>query len=391
MNSIDGRRAQCGLRGVLFFVEDPGAANFVAPLVTATGESGAPCAALATGLAADILRRRTVPHREVERGACAESVLAEFRPRLVVIGTATNPDTLGLYLVAAARREAIPTVGVVDAAMNSALRFRGHGTEPLAFAPDWLLVPDELVAASFVELGMRSAQVIACGNPHYDYVMELGEKWRGEGRREFCLRIFPDAPPGRKIVVFAAEGSARVLGTPPERLASYSLVGRGHRSGRTEIALEELLDALQAVGPRPYLVLRAHPKDRLEDYAPYAGEISAISSVGDPFEIVFAADLVVGTTSMLVTEAALLGRPTVAIVPVPEEEGWLPSVKAGLTPVARIRTDLVRLLQEGHRSEPGRAGLGSLRGSRERALAALQRILGGTHTSVPQEFGSASA
>ncbi len=373
--SAEGRGRPAGLRDVLFFVEDPGGANFVAPLLASAAAVETNCVVLAVGLAAEILRRRGVPYREVTRESGVESALAEVKPRLVVVGTSTNPDTLGLVLVAAARREGIPSVGVVDAAMNSPLRFRGRGSEPLAFAPDWVLVPDERVAACFVELGLRPSRVIACGNPHYDHVIDLGERWRAASRAEFRRRVFPHAPPDRPIVVFAAEGSARVLATRPERLAAYALAGRGPRSGRTEIALEELLEALPTVSPRPYLVLRAHPKDHFEDYAAYSAEIDVLSASGDSFEIIFAADLVVGTTSMIVTEAALLERPTIAIVPLPEEESWLPSVQAGRTPVARTRDDLTRLLRERLGSQPPEAGLRPLQGSRERALAALQEIL----------------
>ena len=367
--------AECARLDVLVFVEDPGAANFVAPLVGAMGERGAQCVVLASGLAAAILRRRSVPYREVAAEDSAESVLAEFTPRLVLVGTATNPDTFGLRLVAAARRRSVLSVGAVDASMNSALRFRGHTAEPLAYAPDWIFVPDQLVATSFIELGMPVDRVIACGNPHYDYVMDLGEKWQSEDRAKFRRRIFSKSSTGRKILLFAAEGSARVLAAPRERMATYSFLGRGNLSGRTEIALEELLDALPAVPPRPYVVLRAHPKDHCEDYAAYADEIDVISAGGDPLEIVFAADLVVGTTTMLVAEAALLGRATVAIIPVPEERHWLPSVVLGLTQVATTRADVPRVLREGLRSAVDERALVSLRGSKERAAIALARVL----------------
>lgn len=360
---------------MLSFVEDPGAANFIAPLVDSFQQVGTRCVVLAAGLARDIFRRRSVPHREMAAGASAESVLAEFRPRLLLVGTAMNRDTLGLQLVAAARSRSIVTVGAVDAAMNSDLRFRGRAAEPLAFAPDWLLVPDAVTVASFVELGMPAGRVLATGNPHYDYVIDQGEKWYGEDREALCRRVFPSAPANRKILVFVSEGSARVLGTRPERMAAYSFAGRGNLSGRTEIALEEVLDALLGMLPRPYVVLRAHPKDDLGDFAAYAQEISMISAGGNALEIVFAADLVAGTTSMLVTEAALLGRPTVAMVPVPEEARWLPSIELGLTRVATTRADVARLLQEGLRSTVAETEVASVRGARERATAALLRVL----------------
>jgi hypothetical protein len=64
-----------------------------------------------------ILRRRNVAHREVAPGTTAASVLDD-RSAAGGRRTSTNPDTLGLQLVDRAAR-VLPTVGVVDAAMNS--------------------------------------------------------------------------------------------------------------------------------------------------------------------------------------------------------------------------------------------------------------------------------
>jgi hypothetical protein len=60
--------------------------------------------------------------------------------------------------------------------------------------------------------------------------------------------------------------------------------------------------------------------------------------------MVFACDLVCGMTTMLLYEAALLGRPTLAILPRAVEGAWLPTIASGVTPAAITRPALSRML-----------------------------------------------
>ena len=73
-----------------------------------------------------------------------------------------------------------------------------------------------------------------------------------------------------------------------------------------------------------------------------------------PFPLLYSADLVVGLTSMLITEAALLRTPTLSILPRKGEDAWLPTIAWGLTESAysprQIRQLLTKLLTGSHPS-----------------------------------------
>ena len=116
----------------------------------------------------------------------------------------------------------------------------------------------------------------------------------------------------------------------------YTLHGRGRSRRRTEIVVEEVLDAVCEVASTkalaPYLILRRHPKETEQDLRELAQEFDYISTKGDPIELVHAADLVVGMSSILLNEAHLSGIATLAVVPRKEEIKWLPSVRAGEIP-----------------------------------------------------------
>jgi hypothetical protein len=96
--------------------------------------------------------------------------------------------------------------------------------------------------------------------------------------------------------------------------------------------------------PRPWVVLRLHPKSRAEDFAACLDNVDAVSSGGDPLPLLWAADVVLGMTSMLLLEAALLGKPHLSVLPRAEERAWLAPLSSGLTPVAVTRAQLAKQL-----------------------------------------------
>lgn len=328
---------------VLVYVEDPGAANFVLRLPAALRARGRTVRLLAGGTAVDYLRERDVTPEIVGSGA-ANAHLAWSKPQVVLVGTGEDSNTIGLEMVAAARRAGIATIGVVDGPASADRRFRGLGDSPLAFAPDWILVPDEPTRRSFIALGHASERVVVSGHPHYDEIRAAARRLAAEDRALMRRCLFGAVADARPVVVFACEVST---GLDPERFrrsSDYTLTGRGASHGRTETVLEELLDAVSALRPRPLLVLRLHPKNAAEEFSLYASEVDVLSQGGRPLRLLYAADLVVGMTSMLLVEAALLGRPTLSILPRESERDWLPAILDGIVRCVTTRAELRREL-----------------------------------------------
>ena len=140
----------------------------------------------------------------------------------------------------------------------------------------------------------------------------------------------------RTVVVLVCEPSDRAGGLRLAKSASYTLPGRPGAYRRTEVVLGEFFDALACSGLPVHAVLRLHPKDDPADYCRYEGETGQISIAEDPLEVVYYADAVVGPTGNLMTEAALLGKPALAIVPDPAECEWIPA--ATTPPIPKIWT-----------------------------------------------------
>jgi hypothetical protein len=331
------------------FVEDPGAANYAAELPGALEPRGINATLLAYGPAVEFLERRTSNPFTVAEDVDPEAIFERFRPSLVVIGTSENPRSPGLALVRACEERGVPTVGIVDSPAASELRFRGTTSDPLAYAPDWILVPDLWTRSHYVELGHPEARVVSCGHPHYDFVRAFGEKTRASQAR-IRAELFPEAPGGRRIVVFAADLSTGLDPADYRRSPQYTLTGRGESTGRTEIVLEEFLDALSPYRDRTHCVMRLHPKHDIAELQAYVHEFDQVSQAEPSLDVIIGADASVGMTTMLLLEALLLRRPTLSIVPREIERGWIATTQYELTPCVTtrrsVRDGVARLLEE---------------------------------------------
>jgi hypothetical protein len=321
---------------VLVFVEDPGAANYALPLLAPLDAALWTAPALLPYLEA----------RGVHPAQVIEGPTADLPPEteLLLVGTSENLQTAAHDLVRQAKARGIPSVGMIDFPANAAARFRGETRDPLAHAPEWLLVTDDGTARHYEELGFPADKIGRVGHPHFDTVLALREKLEQEGVAAVRRRLLPEVPDGQKLVVFLSEISG---GLDPEQYRwspEYTLDGRGGRDDRTGIVIEAFLDVSATLSPRPYRLLRLHPKNTCEEFGALLDEFDGISQAGTPLEMVFACDLVCGMTTMLLYEAALLGRPTLAILPRAVEGAWLPTIASGVTPAAITRPALSRML-----------------------------------------------
>jgi len=371
-------------RAILILVEDPGAANFVAGMIAPLRHSTDDVRLMACGHARDVLRAQGVEFVPWPDGAEAASVLASAQPVLVVVGTSENPRGPGLELIDAARTVALPAVAVVDAPGNAAYRFRGESEDPLRHAPDVVLVPDAGTAGEYQALGLTPRRIRVVGHPQFDRIRAMREEWDREGQRAVRRRVLPPEAVDRDVVVFVSEISGGLNPEQYRRSADYTLRGRGDRTGRTEIVLEEFLDAMADMPSRPYLVLRLHPKNRREEFQQYLDEFDLVSSGGSPLELVYAADLVAGMTTNLLLEAVLLLRPTLSILPRAVERAWLTSIEAGLTPAVTTRAELREFLDRRRKRplavDPAPVNTAMPPGACDRAVAALLSMAGRSST-----------
>lgn len=323
---------------ILIHVEDPGAANMVLGLSAALADQGARPRLVAGGAALTYLEARDeTPDAwdpNLPPAAALDGVTA------LVVGTAEDPDTPAFALIAEARARGIPTVGLVDGPANADRRFRGRGDTPLTHLTDWLLVADETVHAAYMALGVDPARIRVAGNPAFDRVRDTRDALAATGRAAVRREVFPDLPEDGPLILFLAELSGGLDPAQFRRGPDYSLHGRGGADGRTEIVLEELLDAAARVAPDAHVALRLHPKTPAGLYAAYDAEIAAVSAGGSAHAAAFAADLVVGLSTSLLAEAAVMGSAVLSVLPRNSEVQWLTGGENGPVPHVTTRDAL---------------------------------------------------
>lgn len=330
---------------ILLYADDPGAANYLAPLPPTLEVSGLRSRFVINPALSSYAADRNMACVTRSPTTEPEDLLSDVR--LLVVGTSENPSCFGHRLTDAARRLGTPSLGVVDMEVNAARRFRGLSEDPLHHAPDFLAVTDKGSRDAFVGLGFPSDRIAVCGHPHYDRVRLRRAGFEAQDREALRRSLFPEAPPGRPIWMFLAEGVDQLNPSVSFRTDDYTLHGRGDTDFRAAIVLEEILDAAAALSPRPWIVLRLHPKNRLEEFDVCRAEVDAVSSGGDPLPMVWVADLVIGMTTMLLLEAYLLGQRHLAVLPRASEKSWLATLANGSTPFVCTRADLALCLASG--------------------------------------------
>jgi hypothetical protein len=325
---------------ILIFAEDPGAANYVAELPERLRARGWRALVVTCGTATNFLSARGVAAHPLQPDCNADELVSQFKPRLLIVGTSQNPDTLGFALAAAAKVRRIPVVGLVDASTGPEERFRGRGGNPLQHCPQLIIVPDSVSRDGFRALGVPPDRVLVAGHPHWDYVRKKRGELQKADRAELRESLFGAALHDRRVVVFGAEIYDGLDEQQHRFSAEYRLTGDSGNTGRTEIVVEEFLRAMAPRRRDVHLVLRLHPKNQADDLSAYHSAFDTVSRSEPALDVLYAADSVAGMTSMLMIEAALLWKPTLAILPRACEATWLPTIAAGITPCALSRQSI---------------------------------------------------
>lgn len=337
---------------VLVFAEDPGALDYVRELPSTLSDRGHGALLVTGPEGARYLADGGATFEQLRAGEGPRELLVRVDPSVLVVAPSDEPSSIAYPLIKEAAGLGIETVGVVDFWGTLDQRFRGPGSSPVAFAPDWLFLPDTETRDRFEDLGYPPDRTVIVGHPHFEAVCQWREERLLPDREAFRNDLFGDDLADGDMIVFVAEPTAGRLSHLFRRDADYTLKGRGGGTSRTEIVLEEFLDAAKAAMPDAHRTLRLHPKQDGDALSSYQDEFDVVSHGGSPLPLLLASDLVVGMTSIALVHATLLRRPTLSILPRRAEAEWLPTIRLGLTPCVTTREDLRRVLPERLDAEP---------------------------------------
>lgn len=309
---------------VALAAEDPGAAAFLAGVIACASPSQR-FRLGACGAAAPWFEREGLHSEPFD-------ALMQSPPRVLVFGTGEDPNGPTMQLQKAAQARGVTTVAVVDADIAVLDRFR-----PMAGGapcwPDHFLVVSDRAVETLRGAGVDTSCVHVVGGAALDRL--VSRRTSAPHTEHARTLLFMAEPPG---------GYASLMLQRDDR---YRLDGWSRPLGRTETVLEELILALEArakAGDESRdsvrLVIRPHPKCPPTQFDAYRERVHAIDATDTSWRAILAAHAVVGLTSAALDESVVLERPTLSIVPVPEESAWLRSAEHGLIPSVSTRVEL---------------------------------------------------
>ncbi len=255
------------------------------------------------------------------------------------INMARSPDGPLLGRVwEAARAAGAPTLAFVDSWWGYDNRFADPGEGGRSILPDVIAVVDETARQGMLGAGHGAGSLRILGSPHLDALRAMRPR-AGERGGRFRARQGLD---GECACLFVSQ--------PLER----ALPGGARDWGFNELTTLAALAAAAAALPeetrrRFRLLVLPHPEDDAAALARAAAAAPVpcrVLSGEPPLDAVCGADLVCGMFSMLLTEAALLGRVVLSVQLGLKREDMLVTNMVGATRCARTPEELAEMLRD---------------------------------------------
>jgi len=290
------------LKSVLILAGETGSANYIRYLPKILSGLVSEFFVVADGVTKEFLESRNI---DVSFDDYSQIPLEHLNPDCIIVGTSASKDYAGLQLIHKCRDLNIPTIGIVDAAMSAFYRFSGRTDNPLFYAPDWVFVVNSQAKKSFLETGYSDNRLIDTGHPHYEDISNKKLVKRNE--RSLFLEGYID----QNVITFIAEppvpneNTSRFVGDWPANF---------YDEERCHVALKALISLNQEALSGSLKILRLHPNNTLADFSPYNQFFEHISTKENATNILRASDIVIGMTSSLMVEAAIMGCHCISIV-----------------------------------------------------------------------------
>ncbi|WP_418502578.1 hypothetical protein [Flagellimonas sp.] len=258
----------------------------------------------------------------------------------LVIGTGENDENILADIVSTASRRGILITAIIDAPTSIRERLQSISEYPSELI-NRVVFSDPVCREKLRQLGFQDENLFLVRNPQIDYVEKFLHN-RKLSAYQSSGNI--SSLPGKKLL-FISEISDGMCSSEFKKSEDYTLLGNDiGASGRTQVVLEEVISVLEDIAEDISLSLRMHPKDNINKYLKYISKIDYFSIDEHPLDAVFQADLVVGLTSSLLSEAAAMGKPVLSVVPRKKEAKWLGQFVSPAIPTVWTRKNLSKEL-----------------------------------------------
>lgn len=344
---------------ILAFSADPGGAQCLVPVIREL-EKVFPVVTLSKGEGLDSFRAAGCPavalrsddglylDRLVEEVSCDGPAVSP--PVLVLTSASSLPDVdmTEQRLWRWADERGIASLAVLDQWQNIMRRFSSpHVSDRPPARPTRIAVMDELVRKEMLAGGFTADQVVVTGQPYLEWSLQHSRAKQLDCRPQVRRKMIVES--NERVICFVSEPLARFYGREMLGFDEFSIL--------TEV-VASLRASCKTVQP-VCLWIKLHPKDRYEDFGRWQGgqvcpgfRLRVIQKEIGPEETLWGSDLVIGMCSLLLVQAALIGRPVIsaqlnASNSQPDwcylsQRGWIPRI----TSTRELQHLLQRLLND---------------------------------------------
>lgn len=334
------------MKKIMLMARDPGGANVILALVKTLAARRYEVRLLGKDMALDRYKAFGLEAEDISKFMSLDSDLGmnmlgfiqQERPDFIISGTSVD-DFTERCLWQGAAQLGIPCFCIIDQWINYGLRFSPYTLSQLEayqrkpehpYLPDRILVMDDEARDAMLAAGFDEERVLTSGQPYFDLLLNNMPAW-SEGQINH-LRS--------ELLLERDEYLAVYISEPISQTGNYG----GILGYDEKITLKYLRQAMSRVGQRHKrrvtICVLPHPKETIDGYEDLFLEnsndmLNLRLNRHEPGDIIRAADLVCGMSSMLFIEAVLLGCPGVSIQIglrgssplVLEQKGWLQSVR----------------------------------------------------------------
>lgn len=297
---------------ILSICGDPGGASALAPVlqaIRATREWELESLAYATGT--DVLARSGLPFERLTGGLPANALRERWdslRPDVLLCASSVNTDNYELRFIRLAKEHGIPSLGVLDYWSNYAKRF--SAAAPLDTLPNRIAVMDNHAVEEMVADGFPRSILSVTGQPAFDGLVEKRRLFTEE--RRSTIRDSFGVKPGEWFVTFLSQPLAKLARVPG---AAFRDPGYDELSVLPRV-IEDLECAARTAGRSGVLAVKRHPREDVSAL-PADAEFIRCRHANDVnvYELMMAADLIVGMSTVALVEACYLGCLVVSVQP----------------------------------------------------------------------------
>lgn len=287
---------------IIALAHDPGGANAIAVSVSTLRSAGFTVDAFAIGPAVRQFKRLDVPCNEI---GSIEILKAEISNcGLLIVGTSAL-DRSEVLLSEIAQRQGVPVLAILDYWANYRKRFSlVRDNQEHFILPDLITALDNACASEMVVDGIPESRIVITGQPYFGWLCNHTIRNMAYQEEKDCILFASEPHPAAKSV------------------------------------LKIFIKVMQLQKTQKKILIRFHPrqKDCLDSLAMLdnAGLDFTVDHSEDLFATLRNCDFVIGLTSIILIEAALLGIPAGSLLPPPWANPLRTNLSGLTTPLQNV-------------------------------------------------------